>query len=221
MNNLIAVEFDAEQQILEISRQLGTLKSQTTAILKNSINAAARKVRKQMVKDVKGEYAISNSELLKNKSKGAPRLQTAKPSDPTAVIRSKGPMTELMDFVVNPSDRGAQARVLQSSGMKVLERGGARAFIARFSSGHIAIVQRVEGQTYTVNGASDRIGKYGKPSKGSWPDMTRIKKLLSPAVPHMLGNEKVRENARDLLNHVLDEEIEKRITKALTQGGAA
>lgn len=221
MSEGIRVEFDAEQQILDISRRLGALKGQTPAILKNSINAAARKVRKQMVKDAEGKYAITNRQLMKDAKLGAPRLQTAKPSDPTAIIRSKGPMSELSDFLVNPTAAGVQAKVLNSAGMKALEGGGAKAFITRFASGHTAAVQRVKGETYTLQGAVRRIDKYGRPHNQSWPDMTRLKKLLSPAVPHMLGNESVRENARELLSRILDEEITKRIDKALKKGGAA
>ena len=69
----------------------------------------------------------------------------------------------------------------------------------------------------TVGGAADRIKKYGYPSGGQWPDMTRIKKLLGPSVPSMLGNEEIQEKTRTMLYTVLDQEIEKRINKAIRQ----
>ena len=46
-------------------------------------------------------------------------------------------------------------------------------------------------------------------------DMTRIKKLLSPAVPFMLGNETVRGQAEALAYETLQAEIDKRIAKVL------
>jgi hypothetical protein len=45
--------------------------------------------------------------------------------------------------------------------------------------------------------------------------MTRIKKLLSPAVPFMLGNETVRGQAEALAYETLQAEIDKRIAKVL------
>ena len=68
-----------------------------------------------------------------------------------------------------------------------------------------------------MGGAAERIKKYGYPSGGQWPDMTRIKKLLGPSVPSMLGNEEIQEKTRTMLYTVLDQEIEKRINKAIRQ----
>ena len=174
------------------------------------------KVRKQITKDAAETYTIDES-ILKDRSKGAPKVQTAKPGNIEAVIRSKGPVNDLIFFLVRPGSDGAKAKVLKSGGMKPLERGGAKAFIGRFQSGHTAVLQRQIRQTYTVGGAADRIKKYGYPSGGQWPDMTRIKKLLGPSVPSMLGNEEIQEKTRTMLYTVLDQEIEKRINKAIRQ----
>ena len=127
-------------------------------------------------------------------------------------------MNDLIDFLVKPSNDGARVKVLQSGGMKTLEVGGAKAFIGRFQSGHTAVLQRQIGSVYTMSGASARIEKYGYPHNGQWPDMTRIKKLLGPAVPSMMANEDVQEKARIMLYEILDQEIEKRIGKAVKQG---
>lgn len=133
------------------------------------------------------------------------------------MIRSKGPVNDLIDFLVRPGSDGAKAKVLKSGGMKPLERGGAKAFIGRFQSGHTAVLQRQIRQTYTVGGAADRIKKYGYPSGGQWPDMTRIKKQLGPSVPKsMLGNEEIKKN-QDHALHGPGPEIEKRINKAIRQ----
>lgn len=213
---MIHIEVDTQAEIVRIGQRLERLAFQAPDILRLSINAAARKVRKQITKDAAETYTIDES-ILKDRSKGAPKVQTAKPGNIEAVIRSKGPVNDLIDFLVRPGSDGAKAKVLKSGGMKPLERGGAKAFIERFQSGHTAVLQRQIRQTYTVGGAADRIKKYGYPSGGQWPDMTRIKKLLGPSVPSMLGNEEIQEKTRTMLYTVLDQEIEKRINKAIRQ----
>ena len=81
----------------------------------------------------------------------------------------------------------AAAKVLNSGAMKPLEAGGLKAFITTFRSGHTAIVQR----------------------RGA--ERLPVKKLLSPAVPHMMGNEEVRAEAEALAYETLQREIGKRI----------
>lgn len=217
---MIHLEVDTNDEIVRIGQRLEKLAFEAPDVLRLSINAAARKVRKQLTEDVAEVYTIDDA-ILRDRSKGAPRLQTAKPGTIEAVIRSRGPVNDLMDFLVQPSSAGARAKVLRSGGMKPLERGGAPAFITQFSSGHRAVVQRQIGQTYSMDGARRRIERYGYPHKGQWPDLTRIKKLLGPAVPSMMANEQVQESARVLLYRTLDAEIDKRIAKALKANGGA
>lgn len=166
---MIHLEVDTNDEIVRIGQRLEKLAFEAPDVLRLSINAAARKVRKQLTEDVAEVYTIDDA-ILRDRSKGAPRLQTAKPGTIEAVIRSRGPVNDLMDFLVQPSSAGARAKVLRSGGMKPLERGGAPAFITQFSSGHRAIVQRQIGQTYSMDGARRRIERYGYPHKGQWPD---------------------------------------------------
>lgn len=215
---MIDIEIDTQQEIRRIGEKLETLAFQSPEILRLSINAAARKVRKQMAKDVGDIYTIQDS-VLKDRKNGAPTVSAAKKGSMGAVIRSRGPVNDLTDFQVRTGDRGAQAKVLRSGGLKNLEQDGVKAFITRFESGHIAVVQRQPGKVYTVGWASKRIKKYGYPHKGAWPDLTKIRKLTGPAVPSMLQNEEVQERARALLYATLDQEIDRRIAKAMKQGG--
>lgn len=213
---MIHIEVDTKAEIVRIAQRLERLAFQAPDVLRLSINAAARKVRKQITKDVQDVYTIKD-DILKDKSKGAPRLQTAKPGNIEAVIRSKGPVNDLIDYLTNTTDKGVKAKVLQSGGIKLLERGGAPAFEVQFSSTHKAIAQRMVGETYTVGGAAERVKNYGMPTRGQWPDMTRIKVLTGPSVPSMMSNEEVQEKARAMLYMVLDQEIDKRIAKAIRQ----
>lgn len=189
------IRIDVEGELEKIIQQLNRLQDQIAApnILKNAINSTARKVRKQLVKDAKGQYAIKDTKALKDESMGGPKVLTATTANMSAAIRSRGPMQDIMAFMTRPNTKtgAAAAQVLASGGMKPLEMGGLKAFVTKFASGHVAIVQR----------------------KGA--DRLPVKKLLSPAVPIMLGNETVREKAAALAYETLQGEIDKRIQKVL------
>lgn len=187
------IEIDVESELQKIVQQLDSLPDQIAApkLLKNALNSAARKVRKQMVQDVQKTYAISRKKVLRDKSEGGPQVYTASVSNLFAAIHARGHMQDIMTFRTrrNTKNRPAAARVLASSSLKDLEIHGIKAFLATFSSGHTAIVQR-EGE---------------KPMP--------LKKLLSPSVPHMLNNEAVRGPAEDMTYELLQAEIQKRIDK--------
>ena len=111
---------------------------------------------------------------------------------PEATIKVTGEQMELKDFKVSPATYQSgrnrpsvtKAKVLLSSSLKPLD-SRAKAFITRFSNGHITLVQRIPGQTYkTKRGQKARKGKYGKRA-----DMTFLKKLLSNSIPKMVGSQ--------------------------------
>ena len=189
------IRIDVEGELQKILQQLNSLPDQIAApnILKNALNATARKVRKQIVKDAKGQYAIKDTGILKDEKQGAPKVLTATAASMSAAVRSRGPMQDIMAFMTRPNTKtgAAAAKVLASGGMKPLEMGDLKAFVTKFASGHVAIVQR----------------------KGA--ERLPVKKLLSPAVPLMLGNETVRNQAEVLAYEILQGEIDKRIQKVL------
>lgn len=207
------IRIDVEEELQRIIAQLDRLQDQVAApnLLKNALNATARKVRKQIVKDAKGQYAIKDTGILKDEKQGAPKVLTATVASMSAAVRSRGPMQDIMAFMTRPNQGtgAAAAQVLVSGGMKPLEKGNLKAFVTTFASGHTAIVQRDPPKQYG-SGRSARAGRYGANA-----DMTRIKKLLSPAVPFMLGNETVRSQAEALAYETLQAEIDKRIAKGL------
>ena len=207
------IHIDVEEELQKIIQQLNRLSDQIAApnILRNALNSTARKVRKQMVTDVKGEYAIKNTKALRDTTQGGPKVLTASSGSLSAAIRSRGPMQDIMSFMTRPNTKtgAARAKILSSGSLKLLEMDDLKAFVTRFASGHTAIVQRHPPATYSTGQAS-RAGKYG-----AHADMTKIKKLLSPAVPHMLGSEAVRAQAEALAYETLHAEIDKRIAKVL------
>lgn len=210
------IEIDTEREIEAIIQKLRRLPDQIAApnILKNAINATARQVRKQLVKGAKERYAIQKTKVLKDVKEGAPKVYTATAANLEAEIKSKGPMQSITTFLTRPNSAtgAAAAQVLNQGTMKALTVGGLKAFVTTFASGHTAIVQRNPPGQYSA-GRSARESLYGKSA-----DMTKLKKLLSPAVPHMLGNEEVRGEAEEMAIDILHKEIQKRIDAVLSRG---
>lgn len=181
------LQIDTDEELAKIMAKLDGLPEMLGApkILKNALNSTARKVRQQIIKDSKGRYALKQKKALQSESK----ILSASASTLEATVLSKGPMRDIMDFMTQPNTKtgAAAAKVLNESSMKPLEAGDLKAFITTFRSGHTAIVQR----------------------RGA--ERLPVKKLLSPAVPHMMGNEEVRAQAEAMAYANLQREIEKRI----------
>lgn len=206
------VQIDTEAQIKAITGRLGELGDQKAAakILRNSVNSAARKARQQMIKSAAAEYAVKDKKALKDEAQGGPKVYTAK-GETGATIRSRGPMQDIMAFMTRPNTAtsAAAAQVLKGGSMKPLEANGLKAFVTTFASGHTAIVQRHPPAEYST-GRGTRSQKYGDQA-----DMTKIKKLLAPAMPMMMGKEAVMGDVESRVNEILDAEVQKRIDKLL------
>lgn len=181
------LQIDTDEELAKIMAKLDGLPQMLGApkILKNALNSTARKVRKQIIKDSKGRYALEQKKALQKESD----IISASTAKLSAAVLAKGPMRDIMDFMTQPNTKtgAAAAKVLNESSMKPLEAGDLKAFITTFRSGHTAIVQR----------------------RGA--ERLPVKKLLSPAVPHMMGNEEVRAQAEIMAYANLQREIEKRI----------
>ena len=193
MSDQSILQIDTDEELARVMRQLKTLPQQLGApnVLKNALNSTARKVRQQIIKDSKGRYALKEKKALQSESK----VLSASASTLEAAVLAKGPMRDIMDFMTQPNTASgaAAAKILNSASMKPLEMSkdnkNLKAFVARFRSGHTAIVQR--------RGAA----------------RLPVKKLLSPAVPHMMGNEKVRERAEALAYEELVKQIDRQIER--------
>ena len=137
MSDQSVLQIDTDEELARVMRQLKTLPQQLGApnVLKNALNSTARKVRRQIIKDSKGRYALKEKKALQSESK----ILSASASTLEAAVLAKGP---------------------------VQRRGAER---------------------------------------------LPVKKLLSPAVPHMMGNEEVRAEAEALAYETLQREIGKRI----------
>lgn len=136
--------------------------------LQKAVNETAKQARIRLANEATKTYAVK-----KNRFNKSMKIRKASISKPIAYIVSDGQVNELIDFKTSPAKykTGKQkpdiikGKVLKSSSMTRLEKGSLKAFITKFSNGHQSVVQRT-----------------GKGRK--------IKKLLSPSVPVMLGSQK-------------------------------
>ncbi|MCF2704201.1 phage tail protein [Enterocloster clostridioformis] len=167
MKSLILIGIDTT----DVRRMMGKLDDKDQSMkkaLKKAVNETAKQARKRLVDEAKKKYAVK-----KNRFNESIKIKNATTSKPVAYIISSGEVNELMDFKVSPARYATgeqrpdmlKGKVVKAKGMKRLQIGSLKAFITKFSNGHQSVVQRT-----------------GKGRK--------IKKLLSPSAPVMLGNRK-------------------------------
>ena len=203
---LLVIEYDGAL-VDAVGAALGDLKSQRFKALKNAVNATAKQAQAALVDKAQAEYAAKKGPL-----KRAATIKKGTDSKPEATITVKGATLELREFKTSAPKSGAKAKILNSSTLKLIQsqKGSkAKAFLATLESGHTAIVQRQDGETYRRDGAK-RQAKYGRHI-----DMTRIKKLLSISFPKMVGGSAVLgELAPDIYDTLL-ENVNKEIRRVM------
>lgn len=169
----------------EIEKKLGSLSSEKYTVMKNAVNATAKKAKADLIAKAQSEYTAKKGPLGK-----ATTMKRATAAKPEAVITVKGTPLEVRSFKTSANEAGVKAKILQSGNLKTIQsqKGSrAKAFIATFQSGHKAVVQRQDGERYSSSSAIER----RKNLWGKSADMTRIKKLLSVSFPKMVGGSNV------------------------------
>lgn len=181
-----------------IADQLGDYHDKAPTVLKQAINATAKNARSMLADQAKKIYVIQKSHFNK-----AMRIKNASASRLEALITAKGAPMELIDFKTSPKkpqtgEKRAEVttgKVLVKSNMKRLEMGDLKAFVTKFKSGHVSIVQRRGEERFP------------------------LKKLFSPSVPKMVGNEEeVYEKVKMEIAILMDENIRKYIRKTIEKG---
>lgn len=203
----LTVYYDSDIMV-QIERKLGALSSEKYKVLKNAINATAKRAKKDIAEKAQEEYTAKKGAISK-----VSKLKSATATKPEATITVTGKPMELKQYKTRNPKSGSQAQILASGGMKPIQsqRGTkAKAFLATFASGHKAIVQRQDGKRYSGQGASRRAAKWG-----SGADMTAIKSLLSISYPKMVGGEKVYGALAPEIYENLMENLQKEIRKVL------
>lgn len=191
---MIRVEVE-KATIQSIEKKLNTLDKKMPDVLKQAINETAKQARKQLTTEAQRTYVIKTGRFNK-----AMTMKKATKSHLEAVIGATGSVTELKDFKVSPSKYATgekrpsviKAKGLRANGMKALQKGDLKAFVAKFANGHQSVVQRR--------------GKARLP----------LKVFYSSSMPKMLGNEeKVFGIVGPDINTNLKLNLEKYISKAL------
>ena len=203
---LLIVEYDGAL-VDAVATALGDLKDQRFKVLKNAVNATAKQAQADLVAKAQAEYTAKKGPLKK-----AASIKRGTDSNPEATITVKGTTLELREFKATAPRSGARAKILTSGSLKAIQsqKGSrAKAFLATFESGHTAIVQRQEGETYRRDGAK-RQAKYGRHI-----DMTRIKKLLSISFPKMVGGSAVLGELGPSIYDTLLENVNKEIRRVM------
>lgn len=203
---LLVIEYDGAL-VDAVGHALGDLKSQRFKVLKNAVNATAKQAQKDLVERAQAEYTAKKGPL-----KRATTIKKGTDSKTEATITVKGATLELREFKTSAPKSGARAKILNSSALKLIQsqKGSkAKAFLATFESGHTAIVQRQDGETYRRDGAK-RQAKYGRHI-----DMTRLKKLLSISFPKMVGGSAVLGELGPSIYDTLLENVNKEIRRVM------
>lgn len=192
---MIVFTIDDNGMVQTIANQLGEYADKAPTVLKQALNATAKDVRSMLAEQAKEIYIVQKSKFNK-----AMKIKNASARKLEALIVTAGAPLELIDFKTNPKKPSAGSarpdvmtgKVLVQSSMKRLEMGNLKAFVAKFKSGHVSIVQR----------------------KG--PERLPVKKLLSPSIPKMIGNEKqVYGEVEPKIAELLDANIRKYIIRTL------
>ena len=195
---MIVFTVDDNGLIKTIADQLGEYHTKAPVVLKQSLNATAKDARGMLAEQAKEIYVIQKSRFNK-----AMTIKNASNRKLEALVTATGSPLELIDFKTNPKKPSTGAnrpevttgKVLTASALKRLEKGNIKAFVAKFSNGHVSIVQRQ--------------GKARLP----------VKTLFSPSIPKMIGNEKeVYGKVEPQSAQMLDANIRKFIAKTIERG---
>lgn len=141
---MIEINYD-ENMLAQVERKLGQMKSEAPKVLKNAINQTAKQARKDLAIEAQKTYTVKTGRFNK-----AMKIKNATPTRLEATIRATGKVMGLKDFKVSPAKiqtgknrpEVVKAKVLKSRSMKPLKMGKLKAFVTKFSSGHVAVVQR-------------------------------------------------------------------------------
>ena len=218
--------FDGDQTAEDVAAALGEKAAKTPSVIANALNIVIRKVRKRLQEENEAKYT-GKKQLYSHTMPahdGNPGLHRASRSRLEATINIAGTVNDLLDFKVSPKNppaegkmpprRGTRAQVLLAGGtMKLLEAGGAKAFVTQFKSGHVAVVQR-NGKKYTYDEHQAR--KSGKIYQYTDRKHDAIKELYSISVPTMTEQQfKVTVTISDEIQTMLNVELQKQIEKTL------
>lgn len=204
---MLRVELD-EKMLKEIEEACTNIQRNYKQLMKKSINAAGKEIQKLAIQEDSERYAFKKKKTIKENVKE----EKATAGKLVYGIKASNERAEIGDYHVSNRKvlkgdarpkKGISGKVLKKNGLKKLESDGMLAFVTQFQSGHVAVVVRVPGKSYSH--------PQERKSKG-W-DTTKIEKLLSPSVHRSLKNAFPYKEKE--AHEILLEEISKEINKTL------
>ena len=187
-----------QAEIDDVISKLTTAGSKVPFELRKAVNDAAKQTRNQIARKTKQRY--QSKKYNTNTVKSLMKIDKSTVSDLSATIKSEGSLNEIKEFKVSNLDPTARppfisAKVLKNSSMTPLVSGKIKAFAVRFRSGHVAIVTKYPNIRHNGN--------------------AKIRKLMSPALPQMVGKTYEEENIDTA--HILHESLDKTVAKLFAE----
>ncbi len=159
---LIEIRVDGD----DVAAALAQMQDKTPQACRNAINATARKARTVMANKARKKYHIKSKVM---RSENDMHFEKATLDRMEAMLRIKRAMNELIDFKTNPNkyvhtgpgERHDVSAAVEKTGMKSMHSGRYGAFVTRFKSGHVTVVQRKENKQYS----NKKLREYQRKSK--------------------------------------------------------
>ena len=119
---MVVLELDDSYKYVE--KRLGDLKSKTPKVIAKSINETAAWARREIAQEAQKTYTIKSGGFNKSMT-----IKKANYSNLEGIIESKGKPIELIKYRYSKGKKTTKARVLQSGGLKSLEKEIGRAHV--------------------------------------------------------------------------------------------
>ena len=199
------IEMNVQQSTLDdIEKKLKGLKN-PKSVVKTAVNNTAKKARTLLSQKASKSYA--GKVAKKGTIMSASEISKASTSSQTAIIKFKSSVHEIKEFHVSSLNiskttyrkngkrggRKVKGNVLKGSS-KALEN----AFVVQFKNGHVSVVSRVPGSKMKSN-----------------PKKEKLRKLLSPSYPVMIGGNRVYGETSEEIATILNDQITKVMDKAI------
>ncbi len=201
----------------DVARALGSLKDKTPAAIKVAINATARRLRKEMILHARARYAVNAAGERHLKELAQRRRATNRSLHAELYISSlrndlgyfeTSPNRPFMGKDVYKAPEVFTGRALRSSAMEKLTGTSklSKGFLVEFKSGHVGMVQRVEG-----TGKFHYTERSGAPS---WSDTMKTMPSPGASAMHNAIWHEVEPDAEQYLEDYLKKKIQNILAKA-------
>ena len=199
----------SEQTINRIHAILAGVENADKKVLKPALTRGLMAGKTAAGKAVRQTYHISAGDF---NSRGHMKYNSVSQGGDGIVgsIEYSGGVIPLIRFKVSPDTpkrkKTPSAAVLKASSLVKFGRKN-NVFVQQMESGHIGIFERKSGEYSASRGS------------GQNKHTEKLKELLSPAVPQMVGNDEVMQTVEERVNEVINQRIDHEIERLLNKGG--